>query len=553
MNTLRRAFALLGRSGLPDGRLWTLIVVYYLLTPLGAAVDGLAWLQLVRLVAEGSAPSVGALDALLATLGAPTPARVGALFLSKATLTLTLALIDTRMGIIIRSRLQVFCLESVVFGRWDALRGGQVGRWTGALTEEIPLLSKLYTSVFGAAYHGMTAALLAVMAIAVAPSLALGLTTVAVPSWLLLRAVYKLQTRLARSQSDARQGMAADLNETLSGLFQAKASGETGSLERRALRHQGEVFARESQLGWTLGLLTSFNSLVMGIVLVVLETWGVGGSVASLGGVGVLAFRAATSVNALVATLGNLTRFAGSLDPLEALARLPPELPREPLGERLASARLENVTYSQGGRRVLDGAAVSVEPGRLLLVTGPSGAGKTTLINLLAGLYTPEVGRVVYRGSSGAEHDAASRRVRVAYVAQDVHLFSGTVRENLDPEGRLGDDALWRALERAGAADFVRARGGLGIGLAEAGRSLSGGERRRLAVARALAHKADLLALDEVTNGLDEASKAALVANVAALARELPIVAVTHDAAAFAPAEPRVYSLDTRPDSRVSP
>lgn len=543
MNSLKRAFALLRLCGLPDGRLWAHIAAYYLLTPVGAAVDGLAWLQLVRLAAAGSVPSAGLLDAALAALGPPTPALVGALFLTKAGVTVALTLLDTRVVILIRRAMQARLLERIVFGRWDVLRGRQVGRWTGALLEEIPLLSKYYTAVFNAVYYLITAAMLGVMAVAVAPSLALGLCLVAVPAWLLLRAVYRLQSRLARSQSDARQGLAADLNESLSGLFQAKASGEADGLTRRALRRQGEVFRRESQLGWTLGLLTSFNSLVMGLILLALALWGKDAALAGLGGVGVLAFRAATSLNALVATLGNLTRFSGSIEPLEALAALPPEPAREPLGERLAAARLDAVSFSQGGRLVLEKASLVVEPGRLLLVTGPSGAGKTTLINLLAGLFAPEAGRVVYRGASGVEHDAGRRRARVAYVAQDVHLFSGTVRENLDPECRLTEERLWNALGRAGAADFVRARGGLEAELAEAGRSLSGGERRRLAVTRALAHDADLLALDEVTNGLDEESKKALVASIAALAKEMPVVAVTHDAAAFAPADPRVFTL----------
>lgn len=543
MKSLKYAFGVLRRCGLPDGRVKALLAAYYLLTPFGAALDGLAWLQLVRLASAESAPAAGLLGPWLDAFGPPTPSSVALLFLVKAALAGGLVLIETALSVVIRRRLQAVCLERVVFGRWDALRGQQVGRWIGALTEEIPMLARYFTAFFHALYHLVFAALLSVMAAAVAPALALGLAAVAVPAWLALKALYGLQARFARGQAAARQGMAADLAETLSGLFQAKASGETPSVMTRALRRQDEVYRLEGLIGGTLALLAAINPLAMGLALLALSAWGGDAGVASFGGVGVLAFRAATSVNALVSTLGVMTRMVGSIAPLDALASIPPEPVREPIGERLSSARLEAVSYSHGRRRVLDEASLVVEPGRLLLVTGPSGAGKTTLVNLLAGLYAPESGRVVYRGASGAEHDASARRARVAYVAQDVHLFSGTVRENLDPEGRLGEDSLWSALERAGAASFVRARGGLKAELAEAGRSLSGGERRRLAVARALAHEADLLALDEVTNGLDEATKAALVASIAALAREMPVVAVTHDAAAFAPAEPRVFSL----------
>ncbi len=543
VDALRPTWKVLRSCGLPDRTLWSLLGVYYVLTPFSAAVDGVAWIQLVRLVAAGTAPDAGALLTFLDRLGPPTTASVGLLFLAKGALLALLIFLETLIGARMKRDIQAACFERLVFGRWELLGAQQVGRWTGALTEEVAALTKLVTSFFTALYALLTAGLLTGMAVALSPSIVIGLVAVGVPAWVLLKAVYGQQSRISRSQVEARQELAADLTETLQGLFQAKASGDEAGLARRALRRQADSYRRELQLGGTSGLLTAFNPLGMGLILLVVAAWGGEGRLAALGGVGVLATRAAAQLNGLVNAVANLTRLSGSIAPVEALAAMPGDPVREPLGEPLKAARLEEASYSHSGRRVLERVSLSVEPGRLLLVTGPSGAGKTTLINLLAGLYSPESGRVVYRVASGAEHDATRRRARIAYVAQDVHLFSGTVRENLNASGRADDAALWRSLERAGAADFVRARGGLDAALAEAGRSLSGGERRRLAVARALAQEADLLALDEVTNGLDEASKASLVASITELAREMPVVAVTHDAAAFAPANPRSFAL----------
>lgn len=529
----RRLRELLSAAGLPSPGAWAYLASYYLLTPLHALLDGAAWLSLITVVAGASAVETGLLRSALDRLGSPGPALVGSLFLAKGVVLLALTFLETSMYALLRQRLQTACLRRLVAGRWEELSGQHVGRWTGALTEETNLVAKLVSSGLSAVCSLVTVTLLAVMAALAAPRWAVGLAAFGVPAWLLLKAVYALQTRLSLRQAESRQGLAADLNETLTGLFQAKASGETRGLERRALRRQGEVVARELELAGTLGLLTALNPLVLGAGLLALGLWPGAPALAALGGVGVLLSRAAAQVNILVGALGTLTRLSGSIEPLHRLLSVPPEPAREPLPERLASARLEAVSYGFGGREVLRGVSLTLAPGEVQMVVGPSGAGKTTLVNLLAGLYAPSSGRVVYVGASGKEYDAASHRARFGYVAQDVHLFSGTVRENLDPAGGREDAFLEGCLRRAGAWDFVASLGGLGGRIAEAGRSLSGGERRRLAVARALAQDAEALVLDEITNGLDEAAKAALTRHVAELAREIPVVAVTHDAAAF--------------------
>src|SRR6185503_4705466 len=95
------------------------------------------------------------------------------------------------------------------------------------------------------------------------------------------------------------------------------------------------------------------------------------------------------------------------------------------------------------------------------------------------------------------------------------------------------DDELWKVLEHVGAADFVRTLGGLDGVLAEAGRSLSGGERRRLGIARALCTRPDVLILDEIMNGLDAVRKSEVAAIVELLAREVVTVAITHDSQEF--------------------
>ncbi len=521
---------------------------YYLLTPVGAVADGASWLLLVRVfAAQAPASAAGPLDSLLAWLKVPVAGdgllgAVVVLFFFKAALVVVLAQLEARMTAIIRRRVQEACFDRILTGRWEDLRSGQVGRWTGALTEEAGLFTKLVVSGFNAAYSCVSFVLLALMALAAAPKLSFLLAAVGVPAWLFLKTFYRLQTSLSSDQARARQGFAADLNEILSGLFQVKASGDAAPARARGLRRQDDLQDRELKLGWTLGVLTAMNpfllALMLGVYLLRARWLGApwAADVAAFGSVGVLSFRAATQLNILVAALGNLTRLAGSVEPVHRLVAITGETPRAPLPGRLDRVSLDRVAYAYDGRTVLKDVSLEIKPGRVLLITGPSGTGKTTLVNLVAGLCTPAAGRVNY-GSAGRDYEAARWRARLGYVAQDVHLISGPLRENLDPLGVLGDEALWRALDAAEASGFARARGGLDATIEEAGRSLSGGEKRRLSIARALAAEPDGLILDEITNGLDEASKTSLLKTVESLARGRIVVAISHDLAAFSGVE----------------
>ncbi|MBO9353367.1 thiol reductant ABC exporter subunit CydC [Bordetella petrii] len=189
-------------------------------------------------------------------------------------------------------------------------------------------------------------------------------------------------------------------------------------------------------------------------------------------------------------------------------------------------------TDGQPGLPVLDDVSLRIEPGERVAITGPSGSGKSTLLNLLLRLEEPQSGQVCFGGVDVRQAAQAQWHRRVAWLAQDAPVFLGTLRTNLligAPEA--GDAALWAALDAAGLGDFVRGLpDGLDTWAGETGASLSAGQARRLCLARALLAPAPVLALDEPTAGLDQATQAAFFNDLAQAAQGRTVLLVTHAA-----------------------
>ncbi len=184
-----------------------------------------------------------------------------------------------------------------------------------------------------------------------------------------------------------------------------------------------------------------------------------------------------------------------------------------------------------GEAPVFDGLDLRIAPGEHVAIMGPSGAGKTSLLALLAGLVVPAQGEVVIAGRPMDAAQAAALRGRMAWIGQRPHVFAGTVRDNI-ALGRadVGRDAIARALRQA-ALDAV-AQASPDGGLGEGGLGLSGGERVRLALARAMARPgADLLLADEPTAHLDPVTAEQVAEALLAHARGRTLLIATHDAA----------------------
>ncbi len=196
------------------------------------------------------------------------------------------------------------------------------------------------------------------------------------------------------------------------------------------------------------------------------------------------------------------------------------------------SVALEGVTarYAAADEPALTSFDLRVDPGARVALVGPSGAGKTTVTNLLLRFLDPEAGRVTIDGVDLRDLRQEDVRRTFALAGQEAHVFDSTIRENLRlarPEAT--DDELHDALRRARLDGWVGTLSeGLDTLVGEEGARLSGGQRQRLVVARALLSDAPVLLLDEPTAHLDEATAEELVADVLDAARDRSVLLVTH-------------------------
>ena len=230
-----------------------------------------------------------------------------------------------------------------------------------------------------------------------------------------------------------------------------------------------------------------------------------------------------------------LQRGLASADSVFDVLDAPPEQDTGRIQLQRVSGRIElravSYTYPEANRRALDEVNLVIEPGQTVALVGPSGGGKSTLVNLLPRFYQPSSGQVLIDGVDYRDTSLLSLRANIALVSQDVALFNETVAANI-AYGRLSEvsrHAIEAAAEAAHALEFIREMPqGFDTVIGDNGVRLSGGQRQRLAIARALLKDAPILLLDEATSALDSESERHVQAALATLMRGRTTIVIAH-------------------------
>ncbi len=203
-------------------------------------------------------------------------------------------------------------------------------------------------------------------------------------------------------------------------------------------------------------------------------------------------------------------------------------------------AEFKNINFSYGeDKQVLKNVSFSVDAGEWLLITGPSGSGKSTIANLLLGFYKPQSGEVLFDGKNLNSINNYAARKSIGYVGQEAVLFEGTIRENILITGKeISDQELNEILIISMADRFIgQLPQGLNTNIAERGITLSAGQRARIAIARALSLKPEILILDEANSMLEEGLESELWKNLYSARKDKTTIIFSHHTEAI----PKVY------------
>jgi ATP-binding cassette subfamily B protein len=207
------------------------------------------------------------------------------------------------------------------------------------------------------------------------------------------------------------------------------------------------------------------------------------------------------------------------------MTKLPESQPANPkhLGDiRLLQFDKVGFRHRTAQQNAINNISFEVKKGETIAFVGPSGSGKTTLMKLLVGLYRPQKGKILYNHLDEQEINFEDLRRQIGFVTQDTQLFSGTIRENLifvNPEAT--DDEIRDVLQKSSCQNLLaRAEKGLDTTIGEGGLKLSGGEKQRLSIARALLRRPKLLLFDEATSSLDSLTEEEITDTIRSISLE---------------------------------
>ncbi|KAJ2774929.1 hypothetical protein IWQ57_000607 [Coemansia nantahalensis] len=392
----------------------------------------------------------------------------------------------------------------------------------------------------------MSAVITSVLVLAFAtPAIGLVLPPLALAYYYVQQRYLACSRELKRMLSTTRSPIVAHFQETLGGVATVRAYGHQARFTQENEGHL-EANVRVYWMHCTLRRWLSLRLETMGNIMMLSTTMlavaavhrtGYGDA-GLIGLVVTYSMRLSGMLSSAVKSYASLENSMTHMERCIEYANLPQEAPeviddRRPDAQWPAQGALEfrdySMRYREGLDLVLKGLSFSVQPGQKVGIVGRTGAGKSSLTLALFRIIEAAGGQILLDGKDLAEYGLLDVRSRLSIIPQDPVLFAGTVRENLDPFGQYSDQDIWRALENAHLADFIRGKDErLEFEVAQGGENFSVGQRQLVCLARALLKRTKVLVLDEATAAIDNATDAIIQQTIREEFKHCTVLTIAH-------------------------
>lgn len=493
----------------------------------------------------------------------PTPAVLLAFFAAGILFTAFLALIaNKRVGYTVAqvaTGLRISLIKSLFASRWQYYVNQPVGSLSNAFATEANRAADSYLYAIRTLAQLLRALVFTAVALLMAWKETLSALLAGFFILFILRKLVTWAKRAGQRQTNLLNSLLSLLTDTLQSIKPLKAMAREDMAARVLLREteglnqalQKEVFSKEALKALQEPLITAFFAFGLYVAMV---WWRI--PLATVITMAFMLIKILKSLQNAQKEHQNMviaeSAYWSLTGKIEHTRQEPEDVSgmRPPCFEK--SIRLEKVSFAYGKRQVLAGLSLTFPSGSFSALTGPSGAGKTTIVDLVTRLLAPQDGRVLLDEVDLAEIELRAWRQMIGYVPQETLLLHDTVRINVTlGDERFNEADVAEALQAAGAWGFVRQLpGGMDCIVGERGSRLSGGQRQRITIARALIHKPRLLILDEATSALDPASEAEICATLKQLRGSLTILAISHQSALVEAAD-YIYRLQDGQAVRV--
>lgn len=428
-------------------------------------------------------------------------------------------------------------LRGLINAKWAYFTVQPVGRFVNAATGDANWASFAFRTALLLTDQIIRTVVYCMLALFMGWHIALVAIVLGTIMGLSLRTLTQVARRAGRARQQAMLGMVEELNDVLVGFKPLKAMNRhahlIGELIKDTKRMRAAINGMVTTEALSLGLPDLIQTYLMAAGAYLAARW-LGSPIDMIVVAGVISFVLMGNVSRVLRLLTQLAQadatywsMLDTIDEVEQAAErkrgtVPPSL--------CEGCELRQVDFSYGRGRVLTGVSLRIPAGKITTLIGQSGSGKTTIADLILGLYAVDTGSVLIDGVDIDDIDIVKWRSMIGYVAQETILFNDSIRANVVLGDPTVDDArVVGALKAAGLGELIDTLpAGLETAVGERGLKLSGGQRQRIALARALIDRPSLLILDEATSALDPATEAEICETVAAQAGQMTVLAITH-------------------------